>query len=465
MSKVIVIGGGISGLTLAYRLEQLAPSAEVVLFERRSRTGGVVDTIERDGFRVETGPNGFLDNNPATMMLCRELNLANRLIPASESARRNRFLFLDGQLRALPSSLWSFLTGNVLSWRGKLALLTERFRRRRLDLADESIEDFARRRTNDEIAKTLVDAFVTGIHAGDPGLLSIRAALPRLASLERQYGSVTRGMSVSARQRRKEARARGETPTAGMRMWSFPEGLGLLVETLHQKLRRPPITGVTVKRIEKTASGWLVIGEGQDRWPADAVALTCPAYHQAALLADIDPLMADEVDRIAYNRIVVVAVGYRRQDVPYSLDGFGYLSPGRQRRDVLGVQWCSSIFPGRAPEGCVLLRALCGGWHRAEMVDWDDARLLGAVRNELRLTVSVTAEPGFHHIVRWERAIPQYHVGHLERVAHIEQLRQHHRGLHLGGNAYRGVSLNDCVEQASVLAREILSRMEAGSIL
>src|SRR5205085_5802488 len=131
---------------------------------------------------------------------------------------------------------------------------------------------------------------------------------------------------------------------------------GLLVETLRQKLRRPAITGATIKRIEKTEGGWLVLGEGQDRWLADAVVLTCPAYHQAALLADVDPILADEVDRIAYNSIVVVAVGYLRQDVPHSLDGFGYLSPGRQRRDVLGVQWCSSIFPGRAPDGCVLLR-------------------------------------------------------------------------------------------------------------
>ncbi len=465
MTRVIIVGGGISGLTLAHRLEQLAPDIEVVLLERQPRTGGVIDTVERDGYRVETGPNGFLDNNPATFDLCQELNLANRLVPASESARRNRFLFLDGELKKLPSSLWSFLTSDALSWRGKFALLTERFRHRRLDLGDESIEHFARRRTSAEIARTLADAFVTGIHAGDSALLSVRAAFPRLAALERQYGSVTRGMSASARQRRREARARGKSPKRGMSMWSFPEGLGLLVETLRQKLRRPPVTGVTVKRIEKTAGGWLVIGEGQERWPADAVVLACPAYQQAALLADVDPELADEVASIAYNRIAVVAVGYRRQDVEHSLDGFGYLTPGRERRDVLGVQWCSSIYPGRAPESCVMMRALCGGWHRAEMAGWDDARLLEAVRNELRLTVGVTAAPVFHHIVRWDRAIPQYHLGHLDRVARIEQRRKTHRGLYLGGNAYRGVSLNDCVEQAGILARDVLSAERALSIL
>ena len=456
MPRIAIVGGGISGLALAFRLEQLSPDAEVTLLERRPRVGGVIGTVERDGFRVETGPNGFLDNNPATTTLCRDVGLGARLVPASESARRNRFLFLNGRLRQLPSSLWTFLTSSVLSWRGKVALLTERFRKPRRGERDESIEDFARRRAGEEIARTLVDAFVTGIHAGDPGLLSVQAAFPRLAAYEKQHGSVTQGMAAAARQRRQEALARGELPPSGMRMWSFVEGLGLLPETLCRKLRRPPQYGVMVKRIEKTPEGWLVCGEGQDRWPAERVVLACPAYHQAAILADIDPGLADELSGIAYNRIAVVALGHRRQDVPHSLDGFGYLTPGRERRDVLGVQWCSSIFAGRAPEGCVLMRALCGGWHRAEMAGWDDERLLQAVRAEMRLAVGVTAAPVFHHIVRWERAIPQYHVGHLERMARIDQRRRAHRGLFLAGNMIRGVSLNDCVELAGELARAIL---------
>jgi oxygen-dependent protoporphyrinogen oxidase len=455
MSRVVIVGGGIWGLTLAHRLEQLAPDAEVTLLERRSQTGGVIGTIERDGFRVETGPNGFLDNNPATTALCREIGLGSRLLPASESARKNRFLFLNGRLRRLPGSLWSFLTSDVLSWRAKFSLLTERFRRPRLDQADESIEEFARRRTNAEVERTLVDAFVTGIHAGDPGLLSIRAAFPRMAALERQYGSVSRGHSASSRRARKEALARGEQPRQGLRMWSILEGLGVLVETLQQRLRRPPVLGVAVRRIERVTEGWLVRGEGQDQWPADAVVLTCPAYHQSGLLADVDPLLAEEVGRIAYNRIAVVALGYRRAEVAHPLDGFGYLSPGRDRRDVLGVQWCSSIFAGRAAQGHVLLRALCGGWHRAEIVGWDDERLLSAVRRELALTLGILAEPVFHHIVRWDRAIPQYHVGHLERLARIEQRLKHHPGLYLGGNCYRGIALNDCVEQAEALARAV----------
>jgi oxygen-dependent protoporphyrinogen oxidase len=452
MSRIVIVGGGMSGLALAHRLEQLAPAAEVTVLERRDRLGGTVGTIDREGFRVERGPNGFLDNNPSTQTLCRDLGLGDRLIPASESARRNRFLFLHGRLRKLPTGLLSFLTSGVLSWRAKLALLTERFRRPRLDLAEESINAFARRRTNAEVAETLADAFVTGIHAGDPALLSLRAAFPRFAELEREHGSLSRGMAATAKKRRAEARARGEAPRRGLRMWSFREGLGFLIETLGQRLRRLPISGVSVQRVERSGASWVVLGEGQDRWPAEAVVLACPAYQQAILLADLDAELSDKVGGIAYNRVAVIALGYRRDEVRHPLDGFGYLTPGRDRRDVLGVQWCSSIFDGRAPQGHVLLRAICGGWHRPELVDWDDERLLSAVRGELRLALGITAAPVFHEIVRWDRAIPQYHLGHLERVTWIEQRLRNHPGLFLGGNCYHGISLNDCVEQAGVLA-------------
>jgi oxygen-dependent protoporphyrinogen oxidase len=285
--------------------------------------------------------------------------------------------------------------------------------------------------------------------------LSIQAAFPRIAELERQYGSVGKGLAVAARQRRAEAQARGEPYRRGSRMWSFKEGMRLLVETMQERLAKPPLLGVAVRRIERKEGGWVVHGQGQDCWPADAVALACPAYQQAAMVADLDAALAEQIDGIAYNRIAVVAVGYRREDVPRPLDGFGYIAPQRTRRDLLGVQWCSTIFPERAPPGCVLLRALCGGWHRAEVAGWDDGRLLAAVRSELRQALGIAAAPCFHHIVRWERAIPQYRLGHLERVGRIMARAATHPGLFLAGNAYHGVALNDCTEQASLTAGRI----------
>ncbi len=450
MPRVLIVGGGISGLALAYRLERMAPDAEVLVLEERPRLGGAIDTLERDGFRVEAGPNGFLDNKPATLDLCRALGLADRLVPASEAAGRNRFLLLDGRLRLLPTSFLSFIRSDVVSWVAKLQFLAERFRPPRKGTTDESIDSFARRRVGSEVASTLADAFVTGIYAGDPKLLSIEASFPRLAAFEREHGSVLKGMA--------HARRGAPTRRAGT-TWSFREGLGALVEGLRRALRTPPLTGISVRGVRRNERGWDVACTGKETWAADAVVLACPAHRQAELLADEAPDLAEKIAGIPYNRVAVVALGYRAGDVGRSLDGFGYLSPQRTRRDVLGVQWCSSIFPERAPPGMVLLRAMCGGWNRPEIVDWPDDRLLGAVRAELAQALRVRAAPVFHQIVRWDRAIPQYRVGHLERVAWIDRRAAALPGLYLAGNAYRGVALNDCVEQAERLAERLAASL------
>lgn len=442
MTRVVVVGAGIWGLAFAWRLQQRLPGAALTVLDANARPGGVIDTVARAGFLVEAGPNAFPDNNPATLSLARELGLEGELVAASDDAARNRFLLLDGRLRRLPNSLGSFLTSDLLSWVAKLELLAERFRPRRRATADESIDSFARRRGGREIARTFADAFVTGIFAGDPKALSAPACLPRLVGWERDHGSVLRGLAAA---RRQPGRRGGQT-------WSFRGGMHTLVAALAARLRPPPLLGAAARRLRRDADGWVVEGEGRDRWRADAVVLACPAYRQAELLADLDAALAERVGGIAHNRIAVVALGYRRADVPHALDGFGYLSRGSDGRDVLGAQWCSSIFPGRAPEGMVLLRALCGGWRRGDVVDWPDDRLLAAARGEMAVAVGARAAPVFHHIVRWPRAIPQYALGHLDRVAWIRERAARYPGLHLGGSAYQGVAVNDCVEQAGQAA-------------
>jgi oxygen-dependent protoporphyrinogen oxidase len=462
MPSVVIVGGGLSGLALAYRLQQDAPQVAITVLEKDDHPGGKIHTETHDGFRVEVGPNGFLDTKPTTAALCRDLGLGDRLVAASEVAGKNRYLLLHGRLQRLPDGFVSFLRSPVLSWRGKWGLLTERFRPPRRVTGDESIDAFARRRAGDEVADVLADAFVTGIHAGDPKLLSLPATFPRLAEMEARHGSVMKGFAAAARQRRADAKARGEIYRRPGKMWSFREGLQVLIDALRAALHQPPVLGAAVRRVERQPGrpGWTVRDEGQGRWDADAVVLACPAYEQAEILADLDAELAERVAGIAYNRVAVAALGYRSEDVPLALDGFGFLVPQRDRRDLLGVQWCSSIFPDRAPPGCVLLRAMCGGWSHPEIVAWDDARLLAAVRGELRAAMAVTADPVFVRVVRWERAIPQYHLGHRERVAWIEERARRHPGLVLGGNAYHGVAMNDCTEQAALLAQEIVSRID-----
>ncbi len=459
MPKVVVVGCGISGLALAFRLQQRASGVEITVLEQSGRIGGKIWTHRQDGFQLEAGPNGFVDSKPSTLSLCRDLGLEDRLVAASDAASKNRYLYWQDGLRALPAGPGSLFAGNLLSWRSKLALLWEPLRKRSAGLGDESIDAFARRRGGDEVADVFADALVTGIYAGDPRFLSLPACFPRLAALEREHGSVIKGVVQRARRGRLEARVRGEADQRPGKMWSLREGLRLLVERLQERLTRPPLVGVGVRRIMRlngtNSRGWRVEADGAESWTADAVVLTCPAYQQAAILADLDAELADLTNAIPYNRIVVVGLGYRRAEVRHDLDGFGYIAPQRTRRDVLGVQWCSSIFPQRAPSGCVLLRAMAGGWHRPDVAAWHDDRILRGVRDELRQTMGIDADPIFHRIVRWDRAIPQYHVGHLDRVARIHGRLKQHPGLFLGGNSYFGVAMNDCTEQADALAGNI----------
>jgi len=459
MSRVVIVGAGISGLAVAYRLQQRSPGTEVVVLEQADRPGGTMWTRRRDGFQVETGANGFLDTKPTTLDLCRDLGLSDRLVQASEAAGKNRYLFLDGKLHALPGGLGGLLRTSLLSWRGKLSFLTERFRHKRTEAGDESIAAFASRRAGQEVAAVFGDALVTGIYAGDPHLLSLPACFPRLAELERTHGSIMKGFTATARQRRLEAQKLGQPYRRPGAMWSFRDGLRLLVEGLRDRLAKPPLFGVRVGNLTRQPHGespqWTVHCDGQDRWQADAVVLACPAHQQADMVSELDAELAGRIREIPYNRLAVVALGFRRQDVAMPIDGFGFIAPQRTRRDLLGVQWCSSIFPGRAPNDAVLLRAMCGGWQRPEIVDWDDARLVHSIRAELRLAMGIDAAPVFQEIIRWDRAIPQYHLGHLERVAWLERHITRHPGLFLAGNAYHGVSINDCTEQGAMVAEKV----------
>ena len=457
MPRIVIVGAGVSGLSLAVRLRERIPDADLRILETGDRPGGAAWTERRDGWSVELGPNGVLDSKPTTIRLARDLGLGARLVAAHPSAGANRYLVLDRRLERLPAGPLDLLRTPLLSWRGKLALLGERFRRGKSDELDESIDAFARRRAGSEIADTFADGLVTGIYAGDPKLLSLPACFPRVAEMERRFGSVMRGFAAAAKERHRAAAEKGEPPPGRSAMWSFAGGMRELVEALAE--RHPPTFGVAIRSIRKSGDPvrptWTVVGEGRDTWETDAVALTCPAGRQAEILAELDAELSGEIGAIPYNAIAVLGLGYRRQDVPHSLDGFGFIVPERLRRDLLGVQWCSSIFAGRAPDGMVLLRAMCGGWHRADIVSWEESRIVEAVRAELRTILGIEAAPAFHLLKRWQPGIPQYHVGHLERLRRIDAALGRHPGLMLGGNGYRGVALNDCTEQAENVSRRL----------
>lgn len=465
MPHVAIVGGGLSGLSVAFRLQQIAPDVSVTVLEPKDRPGGNIGTEDHHGFRVERGPNGFLDRTPHLPNLVLDLGLADQLLAASEASRKNRYLYLRGKLRKLPGGPFGLLFSRLLSFGAKWKLFTEAWRKRGENLpADESVAEFVTRRVGKEVADVFADALVTGIHAGDPASLSVAAAFPRLPVMEKEAGSIIRGFSRAAKQRRLDAQARGEPKPGPQRMWSFPEGLRVLPEALVEAIGPDNVRcGVTVTTISESASvtPWKVYGDGFGL-SADAVVLACPAHQQAAILEEINPKLAELTAEIPYNRIAVVALGYRQSDCSWSPDGFGYIAPQNTRRDVLGVQWCSSIYPDRAPHGYVLWRALCGGVNRPDVFDWDDDTLSRAVHEEMKLAMGVRGEPVFRRIVRWPRAIPQYNVGHLDRVARIDAAVATHPGLFLTGNAYRGVAMGDCAEQGELVAARVAKFLGAG---
>lgn len=455
MKRVIIIGGGLSGLAMAYRLRQKHPTWQIKVLEADSKVGGKIGTEHHDGFVVERGPNGIFDAKPHLLQLCKDVGLGGELIAASEGSRKNRYVFLNEELQKLPGSISSLLGTRLLTLGGKLRLLSEPFRKRlQKSDKDESIAEFARRRFGRETADVFIDALVTGIHAGDPEQLSVRCALPRLPMFEEKYGSVVRGVMASGKQRRKDKLSRGEKP-GPQQMWSFRGGLQILIDRLADVLRQCVVTNAAVTSVRRQNDEWLVLGEGNTTWAADHVILTTPAPHQAECLAELDETLASEISGIRYNSVPVVALGYRNADAPVQPDGFGYIAPQRTRRPVLGVQWCSSIYPARAPAGCVLWRALCGGTARPDVANLSEEDLIRSTHEELKLTMGVTGEPVFQRVVRWPEAIPQYTVGHLVRRQRILQLAEQFPGLHLAGSAYMGVAMNDCAEQAELIASRL----------
>ena len=472
--NVVVVGAGISGLATAWNLRRALPDerCSITVLERAPRPGGTAWTERLDGYALELGPNGFLDNKPTTLDLCESVGLKDRLVRAHR-ASANRFVFLGDRLRKLPASPGEFLKSDLLSWRGKLRVLAEPVIPRRRGDADESIDDFGRRRIGREATDNLLDAFVTGILAGDPKLLSLPACFPRMVELEREFGSLIRAQVQLAKRRRAErkivahatADSGGSVGGPGGNLTAPEGGVRTLIEAIATRLGSAVRLGVGVTSVETCRLGrWRVVLEDAEPLTADAVVLACPAYSQSSILRGRDGVMADEIAAIPYSGVVVAVLGFHRSQVEADLNGFGYLAPERLGRPVLGVRWSSSLFDGQAPADHVQFRAILGGWRRGDVSSWDDETVVGHVREDLRVTMGISTPPRFSWVQRWERAIPQYHMGHCDRLARIETRLEGHPGLFLTGNCYRGVSLNDCTREANATADRIVRYLRQTSL-
>jgi oxygen-dependent protoporphyrinogen oxidase len=464
--RIVIIGGGISGLAAAYYIRKIARqqerSVQVDLFEREERLGGKFDARREKGYLVEAGPNGFLDSKPWTLNLVRELGMEERLLPSDQAAAR-RFIYSGGRLHELKASILSFFLNGPLSIRGRMRIIGEMWARSTPEGKDTSLAEFARRRLGQEALDKLLDPMVSGIFAGDPERMSLRASFPRIAELEEKYGGLTKAMFRIASEKKK-AKKRGEDVGAssgpsgpGGVLTTFKDGVTELTDRLAREMKDRLHTGDGVNSLQESNGGWKVVTDGGEL-EGDSIILATPSEIASAIIRDIAPESGEILAQIPYSPMTVVGLGYHIPDLERPPNGFGYLIPAVEGRRILGVLWDSSIFPGyRSGEENFLIRAMLGGARDHETPFLPDGELLDLVREELSLTMGLTAAPTYTTIIRWRKAIPLYTVGHLDRLREAE-VRLPKR-IVLAGNAYRGVGINDCVRESEIAAKKALDAL------
>jgi len=438
--RIAVVGAGVAGLVNAFELSEAGH--EVTIFERADRAGGNIRTEREDGYTVEWGPNGWLDNVPETPALVSRLGMEERVLVSSDAARI-RFIFRKGHgLVRLPEKPPSFFTSPLLSPLGRARVLLEPLARSR-PRHDESVRSFAARRIGPEAADVLVQAMVSGVYAGDAGSLSLRSTFPKMYEMERAHGGLLRALIA-----RRKAGSGGGPAGPGGTLTSFRGGMTDLVEGLLARLGgnlRGP-----VETVERSDRGYRL--SGSDREFA-AVILASPAWQAARILRPLSPPASAALAGIPGSPVTVVATAYDEAEIGGPPAGFGFLAPRGQGLGILGCLWTSSIYPGaRAPEGRVLLRTMVGGALDPDAADLADSGLLDLVARDLRVSMGLTADPVRHWIFRHPRGIPQYVKGHGARLAAAGRALRAHPGIGLAGNSYRGISVNAVIAEARTIA-------------
>ena len=467
---VVVVGGGIAGLTTAYELGERARASgqrlRVTLIEAAPDVGGKILTeevaSELGTFVVEGGPDSFLTQKPWAAQLCRRLGLDAELIPTND-ARRAVFVVHRGRLERLPEGMqlivptrvMPLLRSRLFGWPGKLRMLVEPLIPPRRGAGDESLAAFVGRRFGREVVETLAEPLMSGIHAAQPEQQSLLGTWARYREMELTYGSLIRGTLAQRRAARTSPAANTGRPAS--MFLSLRGGLKQLVEALRGALHDVEVrVGERVISLEQGLSGYRLQTSAGTWLEADAVALATPAYAAGDLLRTFAPELAELLHSIRYVSTATVSLGYRRADIAHPLDGFGFVVPRREARRIFGCTWSSTKFAHRAPEQGVLVRCFVGGSGNEAIVEGSDAELLTAARDELRLLMGIDAEPVFSRVFRWRRSNPQYDVGHLKRVQSIYVHAAEHPGLFVTGSAYEGVGIPDCVRHAQQTAEKVL---------
>jgi oxygen-dependent protoporphyrinogen oxidase len=444
--QALVVGGGISGLVCAYALQKAG--IKVLLAEASPRVGGVITSVTRDGFLLELGPQSFSGTSQLSAV-CADLGIADQLLEAPP--RAPRYVLIDGKLEPVPMSPPAFFTSKLINGSTKWALTRDIFGKSTPPDGDESVAAFVRRKFSEQLLDRLVGPFVSGVYAGDPEKLSVRSAFPMLHEAEKASGSIVRGMFRVA----KKKKGPRERPTLN----TFRDGNGTLVRALSGKLEDAVLTQTSVTKIYKQNDGsfevTLETSRSSESVVAKSVVFATPTNITGSLLAQLDGSFEALLAPVEYAAVAVVSLGYRKNDVGHSLEGFGFLVPRSAGLRILGTVWNSSLFSGRAPDGQALLTTFVGGATDPGAIKLSTEELSSLVHREIAPLLAIKSDPAFCNVTIWPRALPQYNLGHGERLASLAKNISRFPGIFLTGNYLRGPAIGSCVEQALAVAEEV----------
>jgi oxygen-dependent protoporphyrinogen oxidase len=457
---VIIVGGGVSGLAAAHYLSE--PPVKVTLLEASNRLGGTIQTEYRDGFLLERGPDSFISEKPQALALAKRLGLESQIIQTNEKLRRS-FIVRKGRLRTVPegfqllapSRLWPFITSDIFSLTGKARMAADLWLPRKSSNGntDESLASFVRRRLGTEALERMAQPMVGGIYTADPETLSLRATLPRFLDMEREHRSLILAMLRQGQSQK--------TGTSGARyslFLSFERGMQVLVDALAEQIKAEIHLNSRVETIRRDGPTWRITTNSGEHFESDALCLALPAYVSASLLADTNNTLAGKLKRIKYASTATINFAYRRAAIKHPLNGFGFVVPFVEKRSLIACTFSSVKFPGRVPDEHVLLRAFAGGALQPEIFGLDNSKLTARVETDLRELLGISEAPLFVEVAKWERSMPQYEVGHLDRVNEIENVVKDIPGLALAGNSYRGAGIPDCIRSGQSAAQSVSIR-------
>lgn len=455
--EIGIIGGGISGIATAFWIDKMLLKEgidyKITLIEKEQSLGGTIDTVSKDGFYIEAGPNGFLDSKPYTLKLFDDAGLGGNLLRSNDAARK-RFIMRSSKLVKLPEKPMEFLKSDILSFKGKLRVASEFFIPKKKNDRDETVAEFAIRRLGKEACDYLISPMVSGIFAGDPYKLSLKSCFPVIADLEETYGGLFKGML------KKKNKKSGPAGPGGV-LTSYKGGLINAIKDLTAKTSKVEYRlNDGVIDVKKLKNRFHVTTSKDNLYEFDHLIIASPSYSAASYLKNIDEKLSYSLENIPYAPAFVVGFGFDEEKVKHDLDGFGYLIPLKENRKILGALFTSSIFPERAPKGKKLIRVIMGGDCNRWIIDKPEDELVLIALESINDTLGIKGHPEVVQYFKWDKAIPQYYAGHAEIVQEIETICDEISNLYIGGNLLYGIGINDCTRTSYQISEKVVNKIK-----